>query len=88
MPAAETPRTQSAVERALVGVPPLALPDTTTTLASCDDLPLHPDFHARYEPIGKLGAGGYATVISVRDRAAGGPPATELAGQRAGVRDF
>jgi len=53
----------------LTGLPSLEL--SSKAASSCDDVPIHPDLHRRFLPIRKLGQGGYASVVAVRERTTG-----------------
>lgn len=81
-PAASTPTRQVGMHELseeslhLDGVPRLSMPEVSSSgreaaSASADDVAVHPDVHRQFEPLAKLGAGGYAVVISVRERHSG-----------------
>lgn len=76
-PAADAATTASAhhcsklPELSLGGVPPLAAAATSPAAVPCHDVGLHPDLFAKFEPLHKLGEGGYADVLSVRERSSG-----------------
>ena len=77
-PPAEVPPSSSLIPAAapeggvdISDVPPLSAPAHEAVNVAPHDVPLHPGLWKDFEPVHKLGEGGYAVVLQVRERSSG-----------------